>query len=150
MLAGWMIDSCLLAAASYNGTDWWLSYWVTHEQVTINPLTNQSQSDSRYYLQIYSYLGVGNSLLALLRSFVFAYAGLLAASRLHDSLLAKVLRARLSFFDSTPSGRILNRFAKDVTSVDNQLPFMLNIVLANIFQLLGTFIIICYGLPWYV
>ncbi|GAV08511.1 hypothetical protein RvY_18193 [Ramazzottius varieornatus] len=142
--------SLFLMQASYNATDWWLSYWVTHEQVTINPVSNQSQSDWRYYLQIYSYLGAGNSLLALLRSFVFAYAGLLAAYRLHDRLLVKVLRAAISFFDSTPSGRILNRFAKDVTSVDNQLPFMLNIVLANIFQLLGTFIIICYGLPWFM
>ena len=129
-------------------TDWWLSYWVTHDNVTINPITNKTESDPEYYLKIYGGLGAVNSFFAIVRSFVFAYAGLKAAYRLHDILLAKVLRGRMLFFDTTPSGRILNRFAKDITSVDNGLPFMVNILLAMIFQLLGTLVVICYGLPW--
>ncbi|OWA53530.1 Multidrug resistance-associated protein 7 [Hypsibius exemplaris] len=142
--------SLIAMQASYNVTDWWLSYWVTHEKDTFDPATNTTVTDAKYYLTVYGAIGAGNSVWAFIRSFVFAYAGLRAAYRMHDLLLSKVMRGRMLFFDSTPSGRILNRFAKDVTSVDNQLPFMLNILLACIFQLLGTLMVICYGLPWFV
>ncbi|XP_055357966.1 LOW QUALITY PROTEIN: ATP-binding cassette sub-family C member 10-like [Paramacrobiotus metropolitanus] len=142
--------SLFLMQASYNATDWWLSYWVTHERIVVNTTTNETQSDVNYYLTVYGSIGAGNSFFALIRSFVFAYAGLRAAYRMHDSLLSKVMRAKMMFFDTTPSGRILNRFAKDVTSVDSQLPFNVNILLACIFQLVGILIVICYGLPWFI
>ena len=43
-----------------------------------------------------------------------------------------MLEAPVSFFDSTPIGRIVNRFASDVYGVDDSLPFMLNILLAQV------------------
>lgn len=138
-----------LFTASYNVTDWWLSYWVANQKDTFNPVTNKTESDYKYYLTIYGGIGAGNSFFTLVRSFVFAFAGILAAYRMHDNLLSKVIRGTLAFFDATPSGRILNRFAKDVPSVDGSLPFMLNILLACIFRLIGTLVVICYGLPWF-
>jgi ABC-type bacteriocin/lantibiotic exporter with double-glycine peptidase domain len=47
--------------------------------------------------------------LSLLRAFLFAYGGMRAAAAIHGKLLRAVLRARMSFFDNTPLGRILNR-----------------------------------------
>lgn len=45
-------------------------------------------------------------------------------------------------------GRVLNRFSSDLYSVDDSLPFILNILLATLFNLLGMLVVISYGLPW--
>lgn len=54
----------------------------------------------------------------------------------------------MTFFDSTPTGRVLNRFSSDVACVDDSLPFILNILLANAAGLLGLLAVLGSGLPW--
>lgn len=54
----------------------------------------------------------------------------------------------MTFYDSTPSGRVLNRFSSDVACVDDSLPFLLNILLANSVGLLGLLAVLGSGLPW--
>lgn len=39
---------------------------------------------------------------------------LAGASKLHNKMFESILRAPMSFFDTTPSGRILNRFSRDL------------------------------------
>lgn len=56
--------------------------------------------------------------------------------------------APVTFYDSTPSGRVLNRFSSDVACVDDSLPFLLNILLANSVGLLGLLAVLGSGLPW--
>ena len=62
-----------------------------------------------------------------------------AASMLHTRLITTVLRFPMSFFDTTPKGRIISRFSKDIDTVDEQfrllsllLMFQLSTVLATI------------------
>ena len=56
------------------------------------------------------------------RSFLFFSVALRASSCLEREMTAAVLRSPLSFFHTQPTGRILNRFSKDLGSVDEQLP----------------------------
>lgn len=57
-------------------------------------------------------------------------------------------QAPVTFFDSTPTGRVLNRFSSDVACADDSLPFILNILLANAAGLLGLLAVLGFGLPW--
>lgn len=49
-------------------------------------------------------------------------ACLLGAINLHKDLLSGILHAPVTYFDQTPSGRILSRFSKDMDVVDIMLP----------------------------
>jgi ATP-binding cassette subfamily C (CFTR/MRP) protein 10 len=78
----------------------------------------------------------------LFRSFLFARGGLRAATTIYRSLTSAVFLTDISFFERTSVGKIVNRFGTDTERVDDQLPFMLNIVLAQVFLLLGSFLVI--------
>jgi ABC-type multidrug transport system fused ATPase/permease subunit len=66
------------------------------------------------YISIYVSLAVGYSLFVCFRGLAFYRAVLLAATRIHAVVFNTVLKARMSFFDATPMGRLLNRFSNDM------------------------------------
>lgn len=141
--SGWFITvlSCLsaiLMQASRNGNDLWLSFWVDTTD------SNQSKYSTTFYLVILCIFCLVNSLFTLVRAFSFAFGGLRAAVRVHDQLLHNLIDSPVSFFDRTPSGRILNRFSSDLYTIDDSLPFILNILLANFVSLLGIAMVLSF------
>uniref|UniRef100_A0A674F6C0 ATP-binding cassette, sub-family C (CFTR/MRP), member 10 n=1 Tax=Salmo trutta TaxID=8032 RepID=A0A674F6C0_SALTR len=107
-------------------------------------------SEVKFYLTVYGSIAGANTVFTAFRAFLFAFGGIRAASVVHNRLLDTVLKATVTFFDTTPLGRILNRFSSDLYSVDDTLPFFLNILLTNIFGLLGMLVVMSYGLPWFL
>ena len=85
--------------------------------------------------------------------FMLIYAALLAnrtvaASKvLHHRMLSAVLRAPLTFFETTPAGRILNRFSRDIETVDTLLPELVESWLVSAFDVLATLVILIYSTP---
>ena len=59
------------------------------------------------------------------------------SSKLHNKMLENVLKAPMSFFDTNPKGRVVNRFAKDVDLVDRSIPMTLEALLRLLFQVLS-------------
>ncbi|NWS22729.1 MRP7 protein, partial [Pachyramphus minor] len=112
------------------------------------PVPSNGSVDVNFYLIVYGSIAGANSLFTISRAFLFAYGTLRAATVIHNRLLQRVLKATVTFFDTTPTGRILNRFSSDLYCVDESLPFFLNIFLANMYGLLGILVIISYSLPW--
>lgn len=131
-----VILSVISMQISRNGSDLWLAHWSSS--------SNTSQGRN---LEIYASIGLVNSITTLIRSAIFAYAGIAAAVQVHDALVKKVSSATCNFFDTTSCGRILNRFSGDVWNVDDALPFTLNIFLAQSAGLLFSILITIYGLP---
>ncbi|NXK85455.1 MRP7 protein, partial [Formicarius rufipectus] len=113
-----------------------------------SPVPSNDSVDVNFYLIVYGSIAGANSLFTILRAFLFAYGALRAATVIHKRLLQRALKATVTFFDTTPTGRILNRFSSDLYCVDESLPFVLNIFLANVYGLLGMLVIITYGVPW--
>ncbi|XP_029387254.1 multidrug resistance-associated protein 7 isoform X3 [Mus pahari] len=109
---------------------------------------SNGSADVHFYLIVYATIAGVNSLCTLLRAVLFAAGALQAAASLHHRLLHRLLMAPVTFYDSTPSGRVLNRFSSDVACVDDSLPFLLNILLANSVGLLGLLAVLGSGLPW--
>ncbi|XP_050807528.1 ATP-binding cassette sub-family C member 10 isoform X2 [Gopherus flavomarginatus] len=122
---------------------------VSHVQVLgTAPVHPNSTLDVNFYLMVYGCIAGANSVFTILRAFLFAHGTIRAATVIHSRLLQRVMKATVTFFDITPMGRILNRFSSDLYCVDDTLPFILNIFLANVFGLLGMLVMITYGLPW--
>jgi len=59
-----------------------------------------------------------------------------------------LFQAKATFFDIQPLGRVINRFSSDTYTIDDSLPFIANILLAQLFGLVATIIVTAYGLPW--
>ncbi|KAF7280544.1 hypothetical protein GWI33_005747 [Rhynchophorus ferrugineus] len=78
--------------------------------------------DRDYYIWIYTVLILVTVILTSARSTLFYKICMKASKNLHNKMFSNLLKAPMAFFDTNPSGRILNRFSKDMGSVDEILP----------------------------
>ena len=140
--------SLLLMQASRNFTDVWLAEWVSKDEH--NASLTKGEEDIDFYLSIYGSIAGLNTIFSLIRAFLFAYGGVCAAYTVHKKLFEVVMKAKVVFFDCTPVGRILNRFSSDLYTVDDSLPFILNIFLAQLFGVIGPLVVCMYSVPWIV
>lgn len=77
-------------------------------------------------------MAIGN-IFYLLRSFLFFRMCLQISINFHDMIFRGISRAKMIFFNNNPSGRILNRFAKDINNIDSLLPtFMIRVLEVNV------------------
>ncbi|KAL0217854.1 hypothetical protein RCL1_008703 [Eukaryota sp. TZLM3-RCL] len=112
---------------------------------------SQSQSEnSSHYFIFYTTFSIAATIFLYLRSLYLAQCTIAASRVLHKLLLKRVLQLTLSFFDVTPQGRIMNRFSKDIDSLDRTMIFVLTSFLATIFQLVGVFVVISIVIPWFL
>jgi ABC-type multidrug transport system fused ATPase/permease subunit len=59
-----------------------------------------------------------------------------------------LLRAKITFFDSNPIGRIVTRFTKDFAVLDMSMPLQLVVLTHGAFRSISVFIVICIINPW--
>ncbi|KAI8806740.1 P-loop containing nucleoside triphosphate hydrolase protein [Cladochytrium replicatum] len=137
----WMFAAALLVALLMQtaavGSNIWLSYWV-------GGLTSY---DANTNLVIYSALGGTQAILLLLLNAVMLAISVMAAAYFHRAALSRLLSSPMSFFDANPIGRIMNRFSKDVMSVDQRLIFVMFLFALGATGLLGSLVAICFASP---
>lgn len=100
-----------------------------------------------YYLGIYSLLGGIQAIFVVMAAIAFALATMKASRILHYRMLANILRAPMAFFDTTPVGRILNRFSKDIYTIDETIPLSLDDFLLCFFTVAGAIIVVAIVTP---
>ncbi|XP_073138479.1 ABC transporter C family member 5 [Henckelia pumila] len=112
-------------------SNWWMA-WANPQTTGDKPKTS-----SMMLLGVYMALAFGSSWFIFVRAVLVATFGLAAAQKLFTKMLRTVFRAPMSFFDSTPSGRILNRVSVDQSVVDLDIPFRLGGFASTTIQLIG-------------
>nr|KAG5700435.1 hypothetical protein BaRGS_010348 [Batillaria attramentaria] len=127
----------------------WLSQWTDDDLLANTSLANTIEYEDRnyMYLGVYGGLGIGQAILVLTYSVLATTRMVKAAGTLHVSMLSNIMRSPMSFFDTTPSGRIVNRFSSDVAVVDNNLPQILRMAMTQVFAVISTIIVISYSTP---
>ncbi|XP_070802218.1 ATP-binding cassette sub-family C member 5 isoform X1 [Pituophis catenifer annectens] len=149
----------ILNVGSTAFSNWWLSYWIKEGSGNTTLLlgnetvVSDSMKDNphmRYYAGIYA-LSMGVMLiLKAVRGIAFVKGTLRASSRLHDELFRRILRSPMKFFDTTPTGRILNRFSKDMDEVDVRLPFQAEMFIQNVILVFFCVGVISGVFPWFL
>ncbi|CAI5782524.1 ATP-binding cassette sub-family C member 12 isoform X1 [Podarcis lilfordi] len=119
-------------------SNWWLSYW----------LRQGLRANYSFYQLIYGMSIVSMIILSFIKGFVFTKTTLRASSRLHDTMFHKILWSPMSFFDTTPTGRVMNRFSKDMDELDVRLPFHAEMFLQQLFMVLSIIVIVAIVFPY--
>ncbi|NWT99412.1 MRP1 protein, partial [Urocynchramus pylzowi] len=80
-------------------------------------------------------------------SMVVSIGGIFASRHLHLNLLHNVLRSPMSFFERTPSGNLVNRFSKEIDTIDSTIPPIIKMFMGSTFNVIGACIIILLATP---
>lgn len=91
-----------------------------------------------------------SGLFVVFASLMLYVGNVLAGKRLHAGILTNIMAAPMSFFDTTPLGRIINRFSKDIDVLDTVIPRTAESWLACLLRVLSVPIVIGYSTPWFL
>ncbi|KAH6913154.1 ABC protein [Coprinopsis sp. MPI-PUGE-AT-0042] len=103
-----------------------------------------------FYQILYAALGIAQALFSLFLGVAVDIISYFVSKNLHDSSILNVFHAPMSFFDSTPLGRIVGVFGKDIDIVDTQLPVSMRFLTLTIAGVLGPIIIISIVEPYFI
>ncbi|XP_054584878.1 ATP-binding cassette sub-family C member 2 [Eptesicus fuscus] len=130
------------------GSNLWLSVW-TSDSKTFNA-SNYPASQRDMRIGVYGALGLVQGIAVLIANILSVYGFTHASNILHKQLLNNILRAPMSFFDTTPIGRIVNRFAGDISTVDDTLPMSLRSWILCFLGIVSTLFMICLATPVFI
>ncbi|XP_046565290.1 multidrug resistance-associated protein 1-like [Haliotis rubra] len=150
------VTVAVLLFLAYQAINSWSGFYLT--DWTEDPrLTNASAVTSQTFVDVnHRYLGLYSAFSLYMLVVVTGYGYLLrvrmvrAAARLHDAILSRVFRSPMSFFDTTPYGRIINRLSRDVETIDNTLPLIIRMLLSTLSNVVATLIIISVNTPFFI
>ncbi|KAL5020060.1 hypothetical protein ScPMuIL_002952 [Solemya velum] len=130
-------------------SNYWLTYWTEDPYLKNQSLTNTTTYEEKFitYLSVYTVLGIAQGVFI----FFFAYLALngivKASGYLHQSMLRCILRSPMSFFDTTPVGRMMNRFSSDIDIIDTNLPLTFRLWMIMVFNLVSVIIVVSVNTP---
>ncbi|KAM7273630.1 hypothetical protein ACFE04_028294 [Oxalis oulophora] len=129
----------ILFQALQMGSNYWLA-WATEKELKVS---------REQLIGVFILLSGGSSIFILGRVVLMATIAIETAQRLFLGMMTSVFRAPTSFFDSTPSSRILNRSSTDQSTVDTDIPYRLAGLVFALIQLLSI-IILMSQVAWQV
>ncbi|XP_052239294.1 ATP-binding cassette sub-family C member 9-like isoform X2 [Dreissena polymorpha] len=133
-------------------TNIWVSHWASDSTMFVNnrPPNSTEGFDNSRYIHVYVTLSVCAVMVTLVSGFVFHFTGVVGAKTLHHDLLHRVMNVPMRFFDTNPSGRVINRFSSDLSNIDQKIPGTWESFLRCLFATFGAIIVNCIGTPYFI
>ena len=117
----------------------WLARWSS---------TNVTSNDERdLFLGVYGGLGMSQAIFTLFAALAMAAGSRIASRHLHQRMLVNIMHSPMSFFETTPQGRIMNRFSKDISGIDDMVPRSMTSFLRTFLSVIGTMFAITFATP---
>ncbi|KAG6918643.1 hypothetical protein DXG01_012762 [Tephrocybe rancida] len=110
---------------------------------------NTFQHSFSFYQVLYACLGLSQAIFTFGLGVVVDVISWYVSRNLHHNAIRNIFHAKMSFFDTTPMGRILGVFGKDIDNIDNQLPVSMKLLIITLAQVLGSVIIITVVEPYF-
>ncbi|XP_046290971.1 ATP-binding cassette sub-family C member 12 isoform X2 [Marmota monax] len=147
----------LLMIGSSAFSNWWLGLWLDKgSEITCGSHSNKSTCEigkiladigQHMYQWVYAASMVFVLTFGIIKGLTFTKTTLMASSSLHDQVFDKILKSPMSFFDTTPTGRLMNRFSKDMDELDVRLPFHAENFLQQFFMVVFILMILAAVFP---
>ncbi|GAB5582247.1 ATP-binding cassette sub-family C member 12 isoform X1 [Prionailurus iriomotensis] len=159
LLSLFVVSLFLLMIGSSVFSNWWLGLWLdkgSQSSMTCGPQGNKSACEigavladtgQHVYQWVYAGSMVSVLMFSIIKGFTFTKTTLMASCSLHDRVFDKILKSPMSFFDTTPTGRLMNRFSKDMDELDVRLPFHAENFLQQFFMVLFILVILAAVFP---
>lgn len=129
----------LIGEGASVGSGIWLARWSSTN------VTSDKERD--LFLGVYGGLGMSQAVFVLFASIAMALGSRVASRQLHQRMLVNIMHSPMSFFETTPQGRIMNRFSKDISSIDDIVPRTLITFLRTTCTVTGAIFTISFATP---
>ncbi|KAJ5238947.1 Metal resistance protein YCF1 [Penicillium chermesinum] len=118
---------------------------------TVQLLANERSGTNEsvgLFIGVYFGLGIGSAFLVIIQNLIlWIFCSIEASRKLHERMAFAIFRSPMNFFETTPSGRILNRFSSDIYRVDEVLARTFNMLFSNTGRAVFTMIVISSSTP---
>ncbi|KAL5236135.1 hypothetical protein ACI65C_003545 [Semiaphis heraclei] len=157
---------CILTQILSSSGDIWITYWVNLEEHIFRSISHlEAQKDNKSNssntlipwianrqtcIVVFAVITTSIIISTLIRSAFFVSVCTTSSTNLHNRMLRSIIRTTMHFFNKNPSGRILNRFSKDIGSIDEMLPFVLMDVIQIGLIVIGILIIVAITNPFLI
>jgi len=129
---------CIVACKTY--VDLLIGNWAIAED---------QHANFWFYCSMYFGFSFATSFFVSSRAYLLLLYSWYGTKRLHEDMIDSVLNAPINlYFDTTPTGRIMNRFSKDLTTIEQNLPYLFGSFYINVYILISIFVIAAIVVDW--
>ncbi|KAJ2451289.1 hypothetical protein EV183_003698 [Coemansia sp. RSA 2336] len=128
---------------------YWIRIWVASAGESSGQFAEQLQQHRSpvFWMSVYVAIGFAAVLLEVAQAGWLFVGSFYASRSLHAQLLQAVMRATPAFFDSTPLGRIVNRFSRDMQCIDETAAYTLEMWISDMLAVISVLAIITVTAP---
>lgn len=152
---------CISSQFFASTADYYWSVWVAKQKTLTEPpqnannqtyqnLWNSIVDDPYFDVYLFTTITLLTIITTFWRSFSLINACVRGSKTLHNAMFQKITRAQMHFFNTNPSGRILNRFSKDIGQIDEILPSIWIDVVQHFLTIFGVVIVTCVVNPYFL